>query len=179
ALAEYAVAKEGSTVPRPPEVSAPEAAALPIAGLAAHQSLTQLAGGVGQYAVQLLKLANAHITATCGARNMDLVRSLGADEVLDYKTPDGVALRSPSGRKYDVIIHCAHNIPWSTFEANLTSKGKVVNTTPGICTVMSAAAKTIKCSKKQLIPLFTSPNKAEVAWAKSIDGHATGKILVE
>ncbi|KAA3459265.1 fiber quinone-oxidoreductase [Gossypium australe] len=225
ALAEYAVAKEGSTVPRPPEVSAPEAAALPIAGLAAHQSLTQLAGlkldgtgpqvnvlvtaasgGVGQYAVQLLKLANAHITATCGARNMDLVKSLGADEVLDYKTPDGVALKSPSGRKYDVIIHCAHNIPWSTFSANLTPKGKVVDTTPGFGTLMSVAAKKIKCSKKQLIPLFTSPkkenldflvklvkagklrpiidskhplSKAENAWAKSIEGHATGKILVE
>ncbi|KAG8489554.1 hypothetical protein CXB51_017772 [Gossypium anomalum] len=225
ALAEYAVAKAGSTVPRPPEVSAPEGAALPIAGLAAHQSLTQLAGlkldgtgpqvnvlvtaasgGVGQYAVQLLKLANAHITATCGARNMDLVRSLGADEVLDYKTPDGVALKSPSGRKYDVIIHCAHNIPWSTFSANLTPKGKVVDTTPGFGTLMSVAAKKISCSKKQLIPLFTSPkkenldflvklvrdgklkpiidskhplSKAEDAWAKSIDGHATGKILVE
>ncbi|MBA0847127.1 hypothetical protein Goshw_013015, partial [Gossypium schwendimanii] len=111
--------------------------------------VTAASGGVGQYAVQLLKLANAHITATCGARNIDLVRSLGADEVLDYKTPEGVALKSPSGRKYDVIIHCAHNIPWSTFSANLTPKGKV--------------------------PL----SKAEDAWAKSIDGHATGKILVE
>ncbi|MFQ6620392.1 hypothetical protein Gotur_000442 [Gossypium turneri] len=105
---------------------------------------------------------------------MDLVRSLGADEVLDYKTPEGVALKSPSGRKYDVIIHCAHNIPWSTFSANLTPKGKVVNTTPGFGTLMSVAAKKISCSKKQLIPF-----KAEVAWAKSIDGHATGKILVE
>ncbi|KAK5820116.1 hypothetical protein F383_34925 [Gossypium arboreum] len=225
ALAEYAVANEGSTVSRPPEVSVREAAALPIAGLAAHQSLTQLAGlkldgtgpevnvlvtaasgGVGQYAVQLLKLANAHITATCGARNIDLVRSLGADEVLDYKTPDGGALKSPSGRKYDVIIHCAHNIPWSTFEANLTSKGKVVDTTPGFGTLMSVAFKKITFAKKQLIPLFTSPkkenleflvklvkegklkpvidsvhplSKAEEAWAKSIDGHATGKILVE
>ncbi|MBA0791282.1 hypothetical protein Gohar_015872 [Gossypium harknessii] len=137
---------------------------------------------------------------------MDLVRSLGADEVLDYKTPEGVALKSPSGRKYDVIIHCAHNIPWSTFSANLTPKGKVVNTTPGFGTLMSVAAKKISCSKKQLIPLFTSPkkenldflvklvrdgklkpiidskhplSKAEDAWAKSIDGHATGKILVE
>ncbi|KAK8717869.1 hypothetical protein V6N13_045122 [Hibiscus sabdariffa] len=142
ALAEYALAKEASTVPRPPEVSAPEAAALPIAGLAAHQSLAQHAGlkldgsgpqvnilvtaasgGVGTYAVQLAKLANAHVTATCGARNMDLVRRLGADEVLDYKTPEGNALTSPSGRKYDIIIHCTTNIPWSTFDANLTPNG--------------------------------------------------------
>ncbi|KAK8717870.1 hypothetical protein V6N13_045123 [Hibiscus sabdariffa] len=225
ALAEYALAKEGSTVPRPPEVSALEAAALPIAGLAAHQSLTLHAGlkldgsgpqvnvlvtaasgGVGTYAVQLAKLANAHVTATCGARNMDLVRSLGADEVLDYKTPEGKALTSPSGRKYDIIIHCTTNIPWSTFQANLTSKGKVVHTTPGFGTLMSVAVKKITCSKKKLVPVFTDPkkenldflvklvqagklkpvidskhplSKAGEAWGKSIDGHATGKILVE
>ncbi|MBA0675293.1 hypothetical protein Goari_016846, partial [Gossypium aridum] len=119
-------------------------------GLEVNVLVTAASGGVGQYAVQLLKLANAHITATFGARNMDLVRILGADEVLDYKAPNGVALKSPSGRKYDVIIHCAHNIPWSTLEANLTSKGK-----------------------------RTSNSKAEEAWAKSIDGHATGNILVE
>ncbi|MBA0756485.1 hypothetical protein Gogos_021226, partial [Gossypium gossypioides] len=174
--AEYAVAKEGSTVPRPPELAGLK---LDGTGPQVNVLVTAASGGVGQYAVQLLKLANAHITATCGARNMDLVRSLGADEVLDYKTPDGVALKSPSGRKYDVIIHCAHNIPWSTFSANLTPKGKVVDTTPGFGTLISVAAKKIKCSKKQLIPLFTSPNKAENAWAKSIEGHASGKILVE
>ncbi|KAL4366376.1 hypothetical protein GQ457_05G003990 [Hibiscus cannabinus] len=225
ALAEFALAKENSTVPRPPGVSALEAAALPIAGLAAHQSLTQHAGlkldgtgpkvnvlvtaasgGVGTYAVQLAKLANAHVTATCGARNMDLVRRLGADEVLDYKTPEGKALTSPSGRKYDIIIHCTTNIPWSTFEPNLTPKGKVLDTTPGFGTLMSVAMKKITCSKKQLIPLFTAPkkenldflvklvkagklkpvidskhplSKVEEAWGKSIDGRATGKILVE
>ena len=219
------MAKEGSTVPRPPEVSAAEGASLPIAGVAAYQALTQLAGlkldgngqqvnllvtaasgGVGQYVVQLAKLGNIHVTATCGARNVDLVRSLGADEVLDYKTPDGAALKSPSGLKYDVVIHCATGIPWSTFEPNLTAKGKVVNTTPGVGTLMSVAMKKITCSKKQLIPLFTDPkkenleylvklvkegklkpiidskyplSKAEDAWAKSIDGHATGKIIVE
>ncbi|XWS31232.1 hypothetical protein CRYUN_Cryun23aG0059900 [Craigia yunnanensis] len=224
-LAEFAVAKEGSTVPRPTEVSAAEGASLPIAGLAAHQALTQLAGlkldgsgqqvnllvtaasgGVGQFVVQLAKLGNIHVTATCGARNMDLVRSLGADEVLDYKTPDGAALKSPSGRKYDVVIHCATSIPWSTFVPNLTAKGKVVDTTPGVGTFMSVAMKKITCSKKQLIPLLTDPKKenldylvklvkegklkpiidskhsltkAEDAWAKSIDGHATGKIIVE
>ncbi|GMI69215.1 chloroplast envelope Quinone Oxidoreductase Homolog [Hibiscus trionum] len=225
ALAEYAVAKEASTVPRPAEVSALEAAALPIAGLAAHQSLTQHAGlkldgsgpqvnilvtaasgGVGTYAVQLAKLANAHVTATCGARNMELVKSLGADEVLDYKTPEGKALTSPSGRKYDIVIHCTTNIPWSTFEANLTPNGKVVDTTPGFGTLLSVAVKKITFSKKQLIPVFTDPkkenldflvklvkagklkpvidsklplSKAGEAWGKSIDGHATGKILVE
>ncbi|TYJ26193.1 hypothetical protein E1A91_A07G102600v1 [Gossypium mustelinum] len=224
-LAEYAVAKENLTVARPPEVPAAEGAGLPVAGLTAHQALTQSAGvkldgsgqqvnllitaasgGVGQYAVQLAKLGNTHVTATCGARNLDFVKSLGADEVLDYKTPDGAALKSPSGRKYDAVIHCAMGIPWSTFEPNLSSNGKVIDITPGPSALLTFAMKKLTFSKKNLVPLLLSPkkenleylvnlvkdkklktvidsrhplSKAEEAWAKSIDGHATGKIIVE
>ncbi|XVF21326.1 hypothetical protein REPUB_Repub12eG0081400 [Reevesia pubescens] len=224
-LAEFAVAKESLTVARPPEVSAAEAAGLPVAGLTAHQALTQSAGvkldgsgqqvnllitaasgGVGQYAVQLAKLGNTHVTATCGARNMDFVKSLGADEVLDYKTPDGAALKSPSSRKYDAVIHCATGILWSTFEPNLSANGKVIDITPGPSALMTFALKKLTFSKKQLVPLLMMPkkknldylvnlvkegklktiidskhrlSKAEDAWAKSIDGHATGKIIVE
>ncbi|KAG4191420.1 hypothetical protein ERO13_A07G092100v2 [Gossypium hirsutum] len=224
-LAEYAVAKENLTVARPPEVSAAEGAGLPVAGLTAHQALSQAAGvkldgsgqqvnllitaasgGVGHYAVQLAKLGNTHVTATCGARNLDFVKSLGADEVLDYKTPDGAALKSPSGRKYDAVIHCAAGIPWSTFEPNLSSNGKVIDITPGPSAFLTFAMKKLTFSKKKLEPLFVSLkkenlnylvnlvkdgklktvidskyplSKAEEAWAKSIDGHATGKIIVE
>lgn len=98
---------EKQTVLRPNEVSPADAAGLPIAGLTALQSLksigtkfdgmgkaaniliTAASGGVGSYVVQLAKLGGHHVTATCGARNIDLVRSLGADEVLDYNTPQG------------------------------------------------------------------------------------------
>ncbi|KAK8288101.1 hypothetical protein V6Z12_D07G103500 [Gossypium hirsutum] len=224
-LAEYAVATENLTVARPPEISVAEAAGLPMAGLTAHRAVTHGAGvkldgsgqqlnllitaasgGVGHYAVQLAKLGNTHVTATCGARNLDFVKSLGADEVLDYKTPDGAALKSPSGRKYDVVIHCASGIPWSTFEPNLSSNGKVIDITPGLSAFLTCAIKKLTFSKKKLVPLFMSPkkenldylvnllkdgklktvidskyplSKAEEAWAKSIDGHATGKIIVE
>ncbi|CAL9023177.1 unnamed protein product [Prunus brigantina] len=141
-LAEFAAAKEKSVVSRPPEVSAAEGAVLPVAGLSAHQALTKAAGikldgtgqlknilitgaagGVGLYAVQLAKLGNTHVTATCGARNIELVKSLGADEVLDYKTTEGEALKSPSGRKYDFVIHSASAaIPWSVFLAKFECK---------------------------------------------------------
>ncbi|XP_057473308.1 quinone-oxidoreductase homolog, chloroplastic-like isoform X3 [Actinidia eriantha] len=224
-LADFAVAKENLTVPRPPEVSAAEGAALPVAALTAHLALTQSAGvkldrsgprknilvtaasgGVGHYAVQLAKLGNTHVTATCGARNMDFVKSLGADEVVDYKSPDGAALKSPSGRKYDAVIHGATGIPWSTFEPNLSENGKVIDLTPGVSSFMTFALKKITFSRKQLFPLLLIPkgenldyvvklvkegklktvidskyplSKAEDAWTKSIDGHATGKIIVE
>ena len=219
------MANKNLTVFRPPEVSAAEGAGLPIAGLTAHQALTYSAGikldasgplanilitaasgGVGLYALQLAKLGNTHVTATCGARNMDLVKTLGADEVLDYKTADGAALKSPSGLKYDVVIHCAAGIPWSTFEPQLSSKGKVIDVTPGPATMWRFFRGKITFSRKQIVPLLLIPkgknlaylvnlvkegklktlvdsrhplNKAEDAWAKSIDGHATGKIIVE
>ncbi|KAJ6776607.1 ZINC-TYPE ALCOHOL DEHYDROGENASE-LIKE PROTEIN C16A3.02C-RELATED [Salix koriyanagi] len=202
-LAEYAVAKESLTVVRPAEVSAAEGSGLLVSGIAAYQALTQH----GLYAVQLAKLGNTHVTATCGARNMELVRSLGADEVLDYRTPEGEALRSPSGRKYDVVLHCATGISWSTFEPTLSERGKVIDITPGAGAMMTFFLKKLTFSKKQLVPILTvSPSienldyliklvkegkletiidskhplmKAEDAWAKSIDGHATGKIVVE
>ncbi|KAK9944722.1 hypothetical protein M0R45_010277 [Rubus argutus] len=222
-LAEFAATNERLMVARPPEVSAAEGAGLPIAGLTAHQAVTQAAGikldgtgqkqrnilvtaasgGVGHYAVQLAKLGNTHVTATCGARNLELVRSLGADEVLDYKTPDGAALNSPSGRKYDAVIHCATGIP---FEPNLSARGKVIDITPGPSAFSTCVLKTLTFSKKKLVPLMLYPkaenldylvklvkegklktvidskhplSKAEDAWANSIDGHATGKIIVE
>lgn len=224
-LAEYAVAKEVSTVPRPPEVSAADGASLVIAGGTALHTLTvtggikldkseprtnvlvtAASGGVGHYAVQLAKLGNTHVTATCGARNIEFVKSLGADEVLDYKTPEGAALKSPSGQKYDVVVDCTTGTPWSTFEPNLSSTGKVIVITPNGGTFWTYVVNKITFSKKQIVPFLLTPNaeeiscllklvkegklktvidlryplsKAEEAWAKSIEGHATGKVVVE
>ena len=224
-LAEFIAATNSLTVARPPEVSAVEGSALPLAGLTAHEALTRIAGvkldgtgelknilvtaasgGVGHFAVQLAKLGNTHVTATCGTRNLELVKSLGADEVIDYTTPEGASLRSPSGRKYDAVVHCATGIPWSTFEPNLSENGKVVDLTPGVSAMMTFALKKLTFSKKQLVPMILTAkrenldylvklvkdgklktvidskfplSKAEDAWAKSIDGHATGKIIVE
>ena len=218
------MAKANLTVSRPAEVSAAEGAGLLIAGLTAHQALVEFAdikldgtgprkrvlvtatsGGVGHYAVQLAKLGNTHITTTCGARNLNFIKSLGADEVMDYKTPDGAALKSPSGQKYDVVIHCATGIPWSIFERKLSTNGKVIDATPTFSTMLTFAKQKLTFSKKQLVPLFLSSkkesmeclvglvkegklkividskhplSKAEEAWTKCIDGHATGKIIV-
>ena len=224
-LAQFAACKESMTVIRPAEISSANAATLPVAGLTALQAFTRTlgmkldgsdrpinilvtaaSGGVGHFVVQIAKLGNAHVTATCGARNLKFVKSLGADEVIDYKTPEGAALKSPSGRKYDVVIHCALGIPWSTFEPNLSPDGKVVDVTPGFSTLTTYALQKLTFSKKQLVPLLLSLDikdldflvnlvkegkvkpvidtkhplsKAEDGWAHSISGHATGKIIVE
>lgn len=212
------------TVKRPPGVSAAEGAGLPIAAGTALQSLrsigakldgtgkplnvlvTAASGGVGLYAVQLAKMAGLHVTATCGARNVELVRSLGADEVLDYKTAEGASMRSPSGRKYDGVVHCTVGVGWSTFEPLLSGTGKLVDITASLSAFLRAALHRVTFARKRLVPLLLWPNKADLeflvglvkdgklktvvdsrfplgeankAWEKSIDGHATGKIIVD
>ncbi|KAF3622857.1 putative quinone-oxidoreductase -like protein, chloroplastic [Capsicum annuum] len=106
--------------------------------------VTAASGGVSHYAFQLAKLGNTDVTATCGARNFDFVKSLGADEVLNYKTPEGAALKSPPGQKYDAVIHFTTGIPWSTFEPNFSVRGKVIDLTPGAKAMWSVDL----CSKK-------------------------------
>ncbi|KAJ8558490.1 hypothetical protein K7X08_034019 [Anisodus acutangulus] len=184
-LVEYAIAKESFFVPRPDEVSAAEGAGLPIAALTAHKALVEVAGikldgsgprmnilvtaasgGGGHYAVQLAKLDNTHVTGTCGARNIEFVKSLGADEVHDYKTPEGASLKSPSGKRYDAVIHCARGIPWSTFEPNLSDNGNVIDLTPGpssMCTYVGEG-RDVKDYVYSKHPL----SKAQDAWAKSL-----------
>ncbi|KAL2540788.1 putative quinone-oxidoreductase-like protein [Abeliophyllum distichum] len=81
---------------------------------------------------------------------------------------DGAALKSPSGQKYDAVIHCATGIPWSVFEPNLSEKGK--NLDAVVKLVKEGKLKTVIDSKHPL-------SRAEEAWAKCIDGHATGKII--
>ncbi|CAI9288321.1 unnamed protein product [Lactuca saligna] len=193
-LAEYAVAKESSTVPRPPEVSAADGASLVIAGRG------------GPLRGPISKTRKHARDRNMWGRNIEFVKNLGADEVLDYKTPEGFVLKSPSGKKYDVVIHCTTGIPWSTFQPNLSPKGKVVDLTPGGRAFWTYAMNKITYSKKQLQPLIVVPkveeiecllnyvkegklktvidsryplSRAEEAWAKSIEGHATGKLVVE
>ncbi|VAI12257.1 unnamed protein product [Triticum turgidum subsp. durum] len=224
-LAEYTVASANLTVKRPAKVSAAEGAGLPIAAGTALQALrsigskfdgtgkplnvliTAASGGVGLYAVQLAKLANLHVTATCDDRNMDLVKSLGANEVMDYRTPEGATLQSPSGRKYDGVVHCTVAVSWSSFQPLLSDGGRVVDITPNLSAILTYVLHRVTFSKKRLVPqLLLSLNKVDLeflaglleedklktvidsrfplsdagkAWQSSIDGHATGKIVVE
>jgi NADPH:quinone reductase-like Zn-dependent oxidoreductase len=117
AFAELVATREDHLVPKPPAVSFEHAAALPVAAITALQGLrdrgalqpgehvliTGASGGVGTFAVQLAKHLGAEVTAVCSTRNLDLVRSLGADHVVDY-TREDVTRR---GARYDVILDLA------------------------------------------------------------------------
>ncbi len=112
--ADYVVAAAAKLVAKPPEVSFVDAAATGVAGLTAIQGLRKhadvqpgdrvlingAAGGVGTFAVQVAKALGAHVTAVCSTRNVEMVRSLGADEVIDYTAEDFLA----GDARFDVLL---------------------------------------------------------------------------
>ena len=136
AWAEYAVAREPRLVRKPANVSWEEAAAVPIAAITALQALRDhgqvqpgqkvlingAAGGVGTYAVQLAKHFGAEVTAVCSAGNVELVRSLGADRVLDYTREDF----TQGDERYDVMLDVAGSRPFRRFRRVLTPDAVVV-----------------------------------------------------
>ncbi|HZR04217.1 MAG TPA: NAD(P)-dependent alcohol dehydrogenase [Candidatus Udaeobacter sp.] len=132
ALAEYACASERALVMKPPSVPFEQAASVPLAGLTALQGLREgkiqpgqkvlingATGGVGTFAVQIAKSFGAEVTAVCSTRNVDLVRSIGADHVIDYTKEDF----TKSEQRYDVIFDNVCNHSFFERRRVLTPKG--------------------------------------------------------
>ena len=137
ALAEYAVAREdGDIVLKPAELSFEDAASLYIAGGTALQAVRNYghvaagqkvlingaSGGVGTYAVQVAKSFGAEVTAVCSTRNVELVRSLGADHVIDYTKEDF----TESEVQYDVIVDNVGNHPFLDLKRVVKPEGIIV-----------------------------------------------------
>jgi NADPH:quinone reductase-like Zn-dependent oxidoreductase len=119
AFAEYACTSESALVMKPANLTFADAASVPVAALTALKGLRDMgtiqpgqkvlingaSGGVGSFAVQIAKSFDAHVTGICSTRNVDLVRSLGADAVVDYARDDFTS----SGQQYDLILDCFAN----------------------------------------------------------------------
>lgn len=113
-VAEYVRVSEGSIRPRPDRLTPEEAAAVPLAGITAlwamrdtgavqpgqHVLVNGASGGVGSFAVQIAKALGAHVTAVCSTRNVGLVRSIGADHVVDYTREDVTR----GGPRFDLML---------------------------------------------------------------------------
>jgi len=119
-------------VMKPPSVPFEQAASVPLAGLTALQGLREgkiqpgqkvlingATGGVGTFAVQIAKSFGAEVTAVCSTRNIDLVRSIGADHVIDYTKEDF----TKSDQRYDVIFDNVGNHSFAERRRVLTPKG--------------------------------------------------------
>jgi NADPH:quinone reductase-like Zn-dependent oxidoreductase len=142
AFAEYVCAADDCVDRKPDGLSFEEAAALPlaantaliglrdVAGLRADQSLliNGASGGVGPFAVQMAKAYGARVTGVCSSRNVDLVRSLGADHVIDYTREDFTRGKD----RYDVVLDLVGNHSLSEFRRALTPSGTLVLSGGGV-----------------------------------------------
>jgi NADPH:quinone reductase-like Zn-dependent oxidoreductase len=136
AWAEYASALERDIVAKPNGLTFEEAAALPTSGLAALHGLRDAgqlragqrvlingaSGGVGTFAVQIAKSMGAEVTGVCSTKNLELVRSIGADHVIDYTRQDF----TQAGTRYDLILDNVENRSLSAVRGALAPSGTLV-----------------------------------------------------
>jgi NADPH:quinone reductase-like Zn-dependent oxidoreductase len=135
-FAEYGCAQETKLIRKPEGISFDQAAALPVAGLTALQGLRDkghlqpgqrvlingASGGIGTLAVQIAKCFGAHVTGVCSTKNMELVRSLGADRVIDYTCADF----TQDSERYDLLLDNVGNRTLSDLKRVLSPSGKCV-----------------------------------------------------
>ena len=132
-FAEYVCVSENPIALKPTNMTFEQAAAVPVAAITALQSLRDdgqiqpgqkvlingASGGVGTFTVQIAKAFGAHVTGVCRTQNLDLVRSLGADQVIDYTQEDFTR----NGQRYDLIIDNVGNHSISDYARALNPKG--------------------------------------------------------
>ncbi len=136
AFAEYACTSESAVVMKPDNVTFEQAASVPVAAFTALQGLRDkgqiqpgqkvlingAAGGVGTFAVQIAKSFGADVTGVCSTRNVDMVRSIGADRVIDYTQEDF----TKSGQRYDLVFDSVGNHSLSACRRVLNRKGTYI-----------------------------------------------------
>ncbi|XVQ86696.1 NAD(P)-dependent alcohol dehydrogenase [Microbispora siamensis] len=134
--AEYASARQRRLAPKPAGLTFEQAAAVPVSGMTALQAVRDVArvragqralvigaaGGVGSFAVQIAKAYGASVTGVCSAAKAGLVRSLGAEDVIDYAGEE----IDRDGARYDVVVDTAGNRPLSLLRRALTPRGTLV-----------------------------------------------------
>lgn len=133
AFAEYACTSQSMLAMKPENASFEQAASVPLAGLTALQGVRDrgkvkagqqvlingASGGVGAFAVQIARSLGSHVTGVCSTRNVEMVRSIGADHVIDYTREDF----TKNGQRYDVIIDVVANHSFSARRRALNPRG--------------------------------------------------------
>jgi NADPH:quinone reductase-like Zn-dependent oxidoreductase len=179
AFAEYVCVPEATLVMKPENVTFEQAASAPVAAFTALQGLRDkahiqpgqkvlingAAGGVGTFAVQIAKSFGAELTGVCNTRNMDMVRSIGADHVIDYTQEDF----TQRGQRYDVIFDCVGNHSLSECRRVLKPKGICVMVgdlsgrgVVGILARLLEALVSSRFRSQKLVTFLAKPNKQDL-----------------
>jgi NADPH:quinone reductase-like Zn-dependent oxidoreductase len=214
--AEYACAGEDKFVLKPANLTFEQAAAIPTSALAALHGLRDAgkvqpgqkvlingaSGGVGTFAVQIAKSLGAEVTGVCSTRNVDMIRSIGADHVIDYTQEDF----TQSGQRYDLILDNVGNHSFSDCRRALTSQGTLIPNTghAGMGYVVKAFVLSAFV-RQQGGPFISMPNNEDLVVLKELveagkvkpvidrtyplsetpeaigyigEGHARGKVVI-
>ena len=193
-FAEYVCSAENHLVHKPAKVSFEEAAAVPVAALTALQGLRDhgqlragqkvlingASGGVGTYAVQLAKVFGAEVTGVCSTRNVGLVRSLGADFVIDYTRTDFTR----TGRRYDLVLDAVGNLSAAGYRRILTPEGRAVvagfTTLPKMLfQVALLGSITSKTSRRKIQPMLAAVKREDLATLATLLEQGEVKSIIE
>jgi NADPH:quinone reductase-like Zn-dependent oxidoreductase len=217
-FAEYVCARADVLVLKPANMTFEQAAAVPLAAITALQGLRDkghiqagqkvliygASGGVGTFAVQIAKSFGAEVTAVCSTGNVDLMRSLGADHVLDYTQEDF----AQNGQQYDLIIAANGDHSIADYQRALSPNGTYVMTggsNKQMFQAMLLGPWISRTGSKQMGNLLAKPNTRDLGFVKAlleagtvvpvidrcyplsegvaavrylVKGHAKGKVLI-
>ena len=140
AATEHLVVDAADAALLPASLDYKSAAGIPLAGMTALQALRDqgglavghraliigASGGVGHYGVQIAKAMGAHVTGVCGSQNVELVRSLGANEIINYTRADAGTVGEP----FDVILDSVMSLPFARWRPHLSNRGVFVSLLP-------------------------------------------------
>ncbi len=178
-LAEYACASEDKLAMKPTNLTFEQAAAVPTAALTALQGLRDAgkvregqkvlingaSGGVGAFAVQIAKSFGAEVTGVCSTKNVDMVRSIGADHVIDYTKTDF----TKNGQRYDLILDNVANRSFSDLRRALTPQGIIIpNSGHGGMGYVFKAILLSPFMRQQGSMFFSTPNKKDLVILKEL-----------
>jgi NADPH:quinone reductase-like Zn-dependent oxidoreductase len=179
ACAEYVSAADDRFVHKPPRLTFEQAAAVPVSALAALQGLRDsgevkpghkvlingASGGVGTFAVQVAKALGAEVTGVCSSRNAEMVRSIGADHVIDYTREDFTR----TVKRYDRILDNVGNRSFSDCRRALTPEGVLIPNSghAGIGYLIRAFVRSL-FMRQQGRPFLSTPNQADLLALKEL-----------
>ncbi len=190
AFAEYVCTTGSALVMKPDNMTFEQAASVQVAALTALQGLRDkgriqpgqkvlingAAGGVGTFAVQIAKSFGAEVTGVCSTRNMDMVRSIGADHVIDYTQEDF----TKTGQRYDLFFDCFANRSLSACGRVLNPKGIYVGvggpvgSTIGILAGWVTALVLSRFASRKFVTFMARSNKEDLAILREL--MAAGKV---